>query len=132
VNIDRGWDGYYIEIEGKTIVASRDSKCHKWIFKNGRDWDAPVFHEISEKKGEAILEFLKKLSTCRQSKKTSKGAEDEDTLYFPGNSKEISGAAVSEENLDSRGGEDTFDKDQDEDTFDLPGNDKDQEVMVYG
>ena len=64
MKIDRGWDGYYIKIEGKTIVASRDSKSHKWIFKNGRDWDAPVFHEISEKKGEAILEFLKKLSSA--------------------------------------------------------------------
>ena len=95
MNIDRGWDGYYIEIEGKKMLASRDSKQHKWIFKNGTDFYDKPFFTISEKKGEAIIEFLKELSACRQSKKTSKAAVDEENFGSPGKSKELSSAAVS-------------------------------------
>jgi len=59
VKITQSWGGYKLYIEGQIIYIDHDSSQHRWRFKNE---NFEEFFNISEKKGEAIVEFLKALA----------------------------------------------------------------------
>ncbi|NPA75601.1 MAG: hypothetical protein GXO25_05935 [Euryarchaeota archaeon] len=61
VQIDRKWSGYLITIAGHTITAEHDSSAHRWKFIV-QEGIYEEFFSISEKKGQAIVDFLKALS----------------------------------------------------------------------
>jgi len=125
------WHEFEIDVEKvKRISFHYNSKTHRYeIYLNGSEvcWNAEKF-EISEKKGEAIIEFLKWLSQA--SKK----------LSTPGSEENFEGAAISkelsmvgptlEETFDKAasskgtsppGIEDIFAEDHSEDSFDFQG-----------
>ena len=104
------WHEFEIDVEKiERIGFYYDSKKHKWnVHLNG--WSEDEEFEISEKKGEAIIEFLKWLS--KESKK----------LPTPGSEENFEEAALSKESSTvGPGDEENFDMDHDEENFDSQG-----------
>lgn len=66
MKLDETWGGYILKIEGKTIYIHHDSKRHQWSFQENEIgcwyYGGKEFFRISEKKGEAIIEFLQALT----------------------------------------------------------------------
>ncbi|MCD6275457.1 MAG: hypothetical protein J7J42_01800 [Thermoplasmata archaeon] len=61
VEMTQTWGGYEITIAGHRIIAEHDSSMHRWRFRLlERDYEE--FFNISEKKGQAIMDFLCALS----------------------------------------------------------------------
>ena len=59
VVLSEDWNGYRALIGGHRIHIEHDSSWHRWRFK---DEDYTEFLELSEKKGEAVLQFLRELA----------------------------------------------------------------------
>lgn len=116
------WGGYVFKFGNDlAIYATYDSKNHKWHFCEAEDeWNywhdadgSNLLLSISEKKGDAIVNFLKILSTRSASKKSSNAAADEETFDCQGDDHD-------EEILDCREGEEIFEN--------LPGS-KNEEII---
>ena len=59
VVLSESWNGYNALIGGHRIHIEHDSSWHRWRFK---DEDYNTFLELSEKKGEAVVQFLRGLA----------------------------------------------------------------------
>ncbi len=59
VTLSADWNGYRALIGGHRVYIEHDSTWHRWHFK---DEDYHTFLELSEKKGEAVLQFLRELA----------------------------------------------------------------------
>ncbi len=95
VEIDYGWNGYEITIAGHRITAEHDSSTHRWRFRYlERDYEE--FFNISEKKGQAIVDFLKALSRAIN---PSVAAADQDEDFLGDSSPDP--AVLNEENFGS-------------------------------
>ena len=93
---------YEVEIGGLRIYIEKDGRNHKWEFK---DEDFDVFYTVSEKKGEAIIDFLKVLAKLSSQSRPSQG---EDSFVSQGE-ETFAGADVDPEVL----GEETFTEGED-------------------
>jgi len=108
------WREFEIDVEKiKRISFHYNSKTHRYeIYLNGsevRFFDAEKF-EISKKKGEAIIDFLKWLSQ---------------KLSTPGSEENFEGAAISKKSsIAGPGDEETFDMVHDEDIFESAASSK--------
>ncbi|ALM76485.1 MULTISPECIES: hypothetical protein [Thermococcus] len=100
------WREFEIDIDKiESISFDYDSKKHKWkVHLNG--WSEDEEFEISEKKGEAIIEFLKWLS--KESKK----------LSIPGSEGTFERTIAKESSSVGPGVEETLALDHDEENFD--------------
>lgn len=109
MRVSVNWVDFEIEVDRiEEISFYYDSKRHKWrVHLNG--WSEGEEFEISEKKGEAIIEFLKWLS--QESKK----------LSSPGSEETFDRALPKESSSIGPGVEETLALDHDEETFDSQG-----------
>ncbi len=73
VDISMGFNGYEAIIGGHSIHIEHDSSWHRWRFK---DEDYKTFLELSEKKGEAVVQFLKELAKVLSPRSTAAGEEN--------------------------------------------------------
>lgn len=63
---------YEVEIGGLWIHIEKDGRNHRWEFK---DENTSIFYTVSEKKGEAIIEFLEVLAKLSSQSGPSQGEE---------------------------------------------------------
>ena len=76
VEMTQTWGGYEITIAGHRIIAEHDSSMHRWRFRLlERDYEE--FFNISEKKGQAIMDFLCALSEAIKLSPRSGAATEE-------------------------------------------------------
>ena len=133
MRVSVNWVDFEIDIDKiEKISFYYDSKRHKWIAY--LDYRARDEFEISEKKGEAIIEFLKWLGQMSK-KLSSPGSEEtfdralskESSTVGPGNEEtfdmvhdeEIFDSAASSKGTSAPGIEDIFAEDHSEDSFDF-------------
>ena len=113
------WHEFEIDVEKiKRIGFYYDSKKHRWsVHLNG--WSEEETFEISEKKGEAIIEFLKWLS--KESKKLSTRDLIVKKTSTPGSEDSFDMVLTKKSSIVGPGDEENFDVDHDEDFFDFQG-----------
>ena len=73
VTISESWNGYEALIGGHRVYIEHDSSWHRWRFK---DENYHTFLELSEKKGEAVLQFLRELAKVLSSRASAASEEN--------------------------------------------------------
>lgn len=78
VVLSEDWNGYRVLIGGHRVYIEHDSSWHRWRFK---DEDYHTFLEFFEKKGEAVLQFLRELAKVLSPR--SRAASEENIAQRP-------------------------------------------------
>ena len=97
VQISKSWNGYDALIGGHGIRIEHDTSMHRWRFK---DENYHTFFILSEKKGEAVVRFLKELAKILSPRAAAASEEiNEKILEDPAakNDEIIAGAAADPE-----------------------------------
>jgi len=85
LSIIQEWNGYLIKLQGHAIRASHDASMHKWKFimlkwNNGYYVEEHEFFIISEKKGQAILDFLNALAAATKKSSQDHGSQNDEII----------------------------------------------------